>query len=440
MKKILVLGAGLVAGPLVDYLLEQPEFNLTVADMIIEKAQKLVGNHPHGFARSLNLSDKSALKAQVNDADLVISMVPYTYHPVVARFCLESKKNLVTASYVSDGMKALDNDARKAGVIFLNEVGLDPGIDHMEAMRIIDEIKQEGGDVRSFKSFCGGLPAPEANTNPMGYKFSWSPLGVLLAGKNSARYLENGKEVLIPTEDLFTSTRKIDIEGLGVFDGYPNRNSLPYIDLYGIPSVETMLRGTLRYEGWCPTLQKFVDLGLLDQEIKDLKDLTYSGFIRDLMKEPSQSGTKEALADFMRIDSDSDILKRMEWLDLLSDKTLGIEKGSALDVLAERMEAKMQFSPGERDMIVMQHVFNAVDSAGRKSRVTSTLIDYGIPFGDSAMARTVGLPAAIGARLILEGKIELTGVHIPVIKEIYVPILEELKALGIRFDFIKEAL
>ncbi len=440
MNKILVLGAGLVAGPLVDYLLEQPAFSLTIADLVLEKARKLVGDHPRAVARSLDLSEESLLKAQIDNADLVISMVPYTYHPLVARLCLAAKTNLVTASYVSEKMKSLDSAARNAGILFLNELGLDPGIDHMEAMRIIDEVKQEGGDVTSFTSFCGGLPAPEANDNPMGYKFSWSPAGVLLAGKNSAKYLENGKEVSISPKDLFDSTRKIDIEGLGVFEGYPNRNSLPYIDLYGIPKVETMLRGTLRYEGWCPTLKKFVDLGLLDQEVKKWKGITYRDFIRGLMEDVRLPGTKEALAAHWKIDTDSDILKRMEWLDLLSEKSIEMEKGSALDVLAERMEAKMQFGPGERDMIVMQHVFHSKESSGRKNRITSTLIDFGVPFGYSAMARTVGLPAAIGARLILEGKINLTGVHIPVIKEIYSPILEELKTLGIRFDFKKENL
>lgn len=438
MKKILVLGAGLVAGPLVDHLLEQLEFKLTVVDLILEKAQKLVRGHPRGTARTLNLSDTIALKTQIADVDLVISMVPYSYHPVVAGICLEEKKSLVTASYVTDAMKALDHDVRKAGVVFLNEMGLDPGIDHMEAMRIIDEVKRDGGTVVRFTSFCGGLPAPEANTNPMGYKFSWSPIGVLLAGKNSASYLENGKDVFVPDEELFSSTRKIDIEGLGEFEGYPNRNSLPYIDLYGIQGVRTMLRGTLRYQGWCSTMKKFVDLGLLDQAVRDWEGMTYRDFIRTMIEAAPQPDIRTPVAAYLDIDPESDIIARMEWLDLLSEKALAVRKGSALDILAERMEAKMQYAPGERDMIVMQHVFDVVDSAEREIRITSTLTDFGIPGGDSAMARTVGLPAAIGARLILEGKIGLTGVHIPVIREIYAPILEELKRSGIRFTQKKE--
>jgi saccharopine dehydrogenase (NADP+, L-glutamate forming)/spermidine synthase len=347
---------------------------------------------------------------------------------------------MVTTSYVSDVMQKLDGEAKNAGILILNEVGLDPGIDHMEAMRIIHEVEEKDGEIQSFTSYCGGLPAPEANTNPFGYKFSWSPIGVLLAGKNSAQYLKDGQQVLIPAEDLFKGYAIISIEGLGEFEAYPNRNSLPYIQLYGIQSTETMLRGTLRNKGWCPTMKKMVDLGLLDEEEKEWDGITYKDFIQRLMNDPAEENIKKALGAHLNIEEDSDILQRFEWLGLLSDEAIPVSKGSALDVLGARMLEKLQYEEGERDMIILQHQFVASYPDDTKEKITSTLIDFGIPDGDSSMARTVGLPAAIATRLILEGKIEMTGVHIPVIRKIYTPILQELKGLNIAFKERREKL
>jgi saccharopine dehydrogenase (NADP+, L-glutamate forming) len=433
MKKVLILGAGLVAKPLVRYLLDQPDFEVEVASRTVSKAVKLIDNHPQGTARELNLKNEQGLKEEVSNSDLVISMVPYSFHPKVAQYCIEYKKNMVTTSYVSEVMKNLDAEAKKAGILILNEVGLDPGIDHMEAMRIIHEIEGKGGEILSFTSFCGGLPAPEANTNPFGYKFSWSPIGVLLAGKNSARYLKDGKEIFIPPEDLFDNYSTIKIEELGDFEAYPNRNSLPYIELYGIHSTKTMLRGTLRNIGWCPTLKKIVELGLLDEEKKDWTGMTHRDFLRKLMNEPAEQDLKKALSEHLNIGEDSDIITRLEWLGLLSEDPLPLEQGSALDILARKMLDKLQYEEGERDMIILQHEFIASYPGDKKEKTTSTLIDFGIPDGDTSMARTVGLPAAISSKLILEKKITLTGVHIPVISEVYKPILQELKDLGISF-------
>ena len=438
MKKVLILGAGLVAKPLVRYLLDQPDFLVEVASRTVSKAVKLIDNHPHGTAKELNLKNEESLKNEISKADLVISMVPYTFHHKVAEYCINYKKNMVTTSYVSEVMKNLDAEAKKAGILILNEVGLDPGIDHMEAMRIIHEIKESGGEILGFISYCGGLPAPEANTNPFGYKFSWSPIGVLLAGKNSAQYLKDGQQVFIPSENLFENYSIINIGGLGDFEGYPNRNSLPYIQLYGIQSTKTMLRGTLRNKGWCSTIKKVVDIGLLDEEEKDWTGLTYKEFIRKLMKNPAEKDIKKALSDYLNIEEDSDIIKRFEWLGLLSEDSLPLTKGSALDILGARMLEKLQYGEGERDMIVLQHQFEASYPGGKKEKITSTLIDFGIPHGDTSMARTVGLPAAISTRLILEEEIKMTGVHIPVITEIYAPILKELKEMGIIFKERKE--
>jgi len=440
MKKVLILGAGLVAKPLVRYLLDQPDFKVEVASRTVSKAVKLIDNHPDGEAKELNLKDEEGLKNEVADSDLVISMVPYGFHPKVAKYCIDFGKHMVTTSYVSEVMQNLDEQAKKADILILNEVGLDPGIDHMEAMRIIHEVEEKGGKIQSFTSYCGGLPAPEANTNPFGYKFSWSPIGVLLAGKNSAQYQKDGQQIFIPAEDLFKDPSIINIEGLGEFEGYPNRNSLPYIQLYGIQSADTMLRGTLRNKGWCSTMKKMVDLGILDEEEKEWDGLTYKDFIRRLMANPAEEDIQKALSAHLGIEEDSDIIKRFEWLGLLSDESIPVSKGSALDILGARMLEKLQYEEGERDMIILQHQFIASYPGGNKEKITSTLIDYGIPHGDSSMARTVGLPAAIATRLILEGKIEMTGVHIPVIPEIYVPILQELKEMDIAFSEKKEEL
>jgi len=438
MKKILILGAGLVARPLVRYLLDQPDFEVEVASRTVSKAVKLIDNHPQGKASELNLKNEEGLKDEISKADIVISMVPYTFHPKVAKYCIDYNKHMVTTSYVSEVMKNLDAEAKRAGILILNEVGLDPGIDHMEAMRIIHEVEEKDGEISGFTSYCGGLPAPEANTNPFGYKFSWSPTGVLLAGKNSAQYLKDGQQIFIPPQDLFDNYLTINIEGLGEFEGYPNRNSLPYIELYGIKSTKTMLRGTLRNKGWCSTIKKIVDLGLLEEEEKDWKGLTYKGFLRKLMNDPAEENITKALAARLNIEENSDIIQRFEWLGLLSDEILPSEKDSPLNILGAKMLEKLQYEEGERDMIILQHQFIASYPGDKKEKITSTLIDFGIPHGDTSMARTVGLPAAISTKLILEGKIKKTGVHIPVTPEIYIPILQELKELDIAFKEKKE--
>ena len=438
MKKVLILGAGLVAKPLVRYLLDQPDFKVKVASRTVSKAVKLIDNHPDGEAKELNLKDEEGLKKEIADADIIISMVPYSFHPKVAKYCIDYNKHMVTTSYVSEVMQNLDDEAKKAGILILNEVGLDPGIDHMEAMRIIHDVEEKGGEILSFTSYCGGLPAPEANTNPFGYKFSWSPVGVLLAGKNSAQYLKDGQQVFIPSEDLFKNYTLINIEGLGEFEGYPNRNSLPYIQIYGIQSTETMLRGTLRNKGWCLTMKNMVDLGLLDEEEKEWEGFTFKDFIRHLLYNPAEEDIRKAMAARLNIEEDSEVIKRLGWLGLMSDEPLPVKKGSAMDILGAKMLEKLQYEEGERDMIVLRHEFIASYPGEKKERITSTLIDFGIPNGDSSMARTVGLPAAIGTKLILEGKIGLVGVHIPIIPEIYVPILQELKELGIAFKEKRE--
>ncbi len=424
MKEILILGAGSVAKPHARYLLNQ-NFHVTIANHLVSKAEKIAGNK--GKALELNVKNDESLEKLVKSADLVVSLLPYIYHVKVANYCIEHGKDMVTTSYVSDSMNQLDGKAKEAGIILLNETGIDPGIDHMSAMKIIHDVHKKGGKISSFYSYCGGLPAPEANTNPFGYKFSWSPRGVLLAGKNSAKYLKDGKVVEVPSEKLFDHYWLMNIDSLKL-EAYPNRNSLPYIDKYGIEEARSMYRGTLRYPGWCKLMKKIVELGLLSTNEETLDGLTYKEWMAKLLDVPEKE-LEEKLAKNV----DEEVMERFKWLGLFSDELLPIRRGSPLDVMVARMQEKLYYEKNERDMVILRHEFMA-DYSDKKEKIVSTLMEFGILGGDSSMSRTVGLPSAIAVKLILDGKIKEKGVHIPVKPEIYEPILNELEKQGIKFE------
>lgn len=431
MKRILVLGAGLVSRPMVRYLLGVPDFEVTVASRTVNKAQDLVDSHPAGKAVALDVDDDAALSETVARSDLTVSLLPYTFHVRVAGHCLKHRRHLVTTSYVSDAMRALDGAAKNAGVLLLNEIGLDPGIDHMSAIRVIHGVQSRGGSVVGFESYCGGLPAPEANDNPLGYKFSWSPKGVVMAGRNDARYLRDGREVFVRGSELFGHRWPLKVADGYEFEAYPNRNSLPYIDIYGLRGVRTMLRGTLRNAGWCETLKAIADLGVLQDETArtGLDRLTVASWLRQYV--PGAGDLRSDTARKLGLASDHVVIERLAWLGFFDETPCGLNEGSNLDVLAELMLDRMSYRTGERDMIVLHHEFLAEYPGGRVERLYSTLIDYGIPHGDSAMARTVSLPAAIAVRMILQGVVGLTGVQIPVVPELYRPVLDELERFGI---------
>lgn len=431
MKKILVLGAGLVCRPGVAFLLENG-FEVTVASRTLEKAQRIVAGFENGNAVQLLVENQEPLDALVRNNDIIVSLLPWTLHISVAKSCLRHGKHMATTSYVSDEMRMLDADVRAQGLLFLNEIGVDPGMDHMSAMQIIDQVHDRGGKVRHFYSFCGGLPAPEDNDNPFGYKFSWSPRGVVLASRNAASFYENGKEINIPGEDLFLNYRVENITGIGDLEVYPNRDSKPYRELYGLKEAETIMRGTYRNVGWCDTLKKIVDLGLVDDTPdKALANITFRKMMADIAGVAENDDVKTAISEKAGLPADHFVIGNLEWLGLF-DQTPVPACDNRLDILSEKLLERLQYRPGEKDLLLLRHTFGVENADGSHCRITSTLIEYGIANGDFAMARTVSLPLGIGIKLLAENNIDLTGIQIPTEKALYQPILQALSDLGIR--------
>ncbi|MBN2495192.1 MAG: saccharopine dehydrogenase NADP-binding domain-containing protein [Deltaproteobacteria bacterium] len=438
MNKIVVFGAGLVSRPLVRYLLDHG-FSVCVASRTVSKAEALIAGHANGRAVSLDANDDTALRALVAQADLAVSLLPPPQHPQVARACLDHGKHLVTTSYVSPAMKAMHAEAVDRDLILLNEIGADPGIDHMSAMQVIHAERARGGTLVGFSSWCGGLPAPEANDNAFGYKFSWAPRGVLVAARNAARYLENGRLVEVEPDALFSRPALVEIPGLGEFEGYPNRDSVAYLDTYHFDAdeVRSIFRGTLRNRGHCKLYSQLVALGLLEQQPEyALEGKTY----RQLMEELFGAPVEQTIPARLGVQPADSPLEALRSIHMLSDLEIEIPRsGRALvDVMATRMAEDLAYAEGERDMIVMRHDLTFVHDEARQERVTAILVDYGIPGGDSSVSRTVSLPAAIGVRMILEGEIVERGVCLPILPGIYEPVLAELAGLGISFSETRE--
>ena len=434
MNKVLVLGAGMVVRAHVRYLLDH-DFRVTVASLIESEAEDMIGGRPNGVARRLDITtEPERLASMVAEHDAVVSLLPWQFHPQVARVCLDAGRHMVTSSYVKDEMRALDAEARAKGIMLFNELGVDPGLDHMTAMKVIHRIQAEGGTITTFQSYCGGLPAPEANDNPFGYKFSWSPRGVLLAGLNNARFKRRGDLVVVPEGEIFDHVKKVDvvIDGSVIeFEGYPNRDSMPYAEIYGINVRDVMFRGTLRNSGWCAVMKQIARLGWLATDAMDgIEGKTYADLSARLAGIDGSTDLRDGLAENLGIDPDGPVVSTLEWLGLLGPDPLP-GPSAPIDILTARMLEKMSYKAGERDMVVLQHTFMA-EFPDRRDYITSTMVDFGIPGGDSAMNRTVGLPAAVGVRYILEGRFTRPGVVIPVLPEFYEPALEELQRHGIR--------
>lgn len=443
MKHILLFGAGKSATVLIAYLLDnavEHNWHLTIADTDIEQAMQKMKGHAHGSAVFFDANDDDYREELVSKADLVISMLPATMHIPVAKACLKFSKHLITASYVSAEMAALDEEAREKGVVLLNEMGLDPGIDHMSAMQIIHRIKQQEGHITSFKSYTGGLVAPESNDNPWGYKFTWNPRNVILAGKGTARYQHNGKLKFIPYERLFTQTEAMPVDGIGTLEGYANRDSLQYIEHYGLEGIATMLRGTLRYHNYCKAWNSFIKLGLTDESfvVPNSKNITYADLVEMLLPE-SVSNTEDFITQFLGLENDPEIFEMIKWTGIFSTQTIGLPNATPAQILQHLLEQKWKLKHGDLDLVVMVHEF-VYSQNSQQHKITSTLALKGDDELHTAMAKTVGLPMAIAAKLILTGKLILQGVIIPVEEAVYTPILEELADLGVVFNEREEIL
>jgi saccharopine dehydrogenase-like NADP-dependent oxidoreductase len=429
MKKVLILGAGLVVKPMVEYLLEH-NIQLMIASPMKDRADEMINGNPLGSSTDWSMDDPAMLETLVSEYDITVSLLPYKYHTDVAKVCLRHGKSLVTTSYIQPEMLVLDESVKKAGLIFLNEVGLDPGIDHMTAMRIIDHIHNNNGKVEEFYSLCGALPAPESADNPLKYKFSWSPKGVILASRNGAQYLKKDIRVQIEPQHLFKDRFSYYFQGVGELEVYPNRDSVSFIEIYGVHEAETMYRGTFRYKGWCETLDLLKSLKMLDDELKDYSGYTYAGFVAQRAGLPVR-GLKENLSLLKGITEDSVAIQSLEFLGFFSDEIIEYETTTPFEITSDRMIKRMLLAPTERDMVVLQHIVRATYPDGTGEVIKSSMLDFGSPSTNTSIARTVALPAAIAVRLILENKITATGVCRPVIPEIYNPVLDELKSLGI---------
>lgn len=438
MTKILIIGAGRSATSLIEYLLKHAaefDWQITVSDVDISLAQEKIGNSSMAKAISFDIRNEAQRREVIQSHDFIISMLPAFMHGDVAHDCVEFGKHMATASYVSKDMKALDEEANKKGLLLLNECGLDPGIDHASAMKLINEIKDEGGQISSFKSFTGGLVAPESNDNPWGYKFSWNPRNVVLAGQGTAQYLENGQVKFIPYNRLYTQTDVVAISGYGKFDAYANRDSLAYIDIYGLQGIKTMLRGTFRQHGYCKAWNVFIKLGLTDDTslMTHTDQMNYTSLLESFLP-PSTQDLKYRLKEFMADQWDESVLNKLEYLELFSNKPITLKEGSPAQVLQALLEEKWKLKEGDKDMIVMQHQFEyTLPNDKSLLKKESSLIVLGKDQQHTAMALTVGLPLAITVKNFLTKKFRLSGVQIPIKKEIYEPMLTELEGQGIVF-------
>lgn len=437
MKHILIIGAGRSSTVLIDYLKEytqQAAVRLTIADADIELAKAKAGEESEKIsAVSIDIFQEEVLTGAVQQADVVVSMVPARFHLPVAKACIACKKHMLSASYVPDEIRELQQQAEEAGILILKECGLDPGLDHMTAMEVIHRIRQEGGELHSFKSFTGGLVAPESDNNPWHYKFSWNPRNVVLAGQGVTRYIRNGDYKYIPYHKLFSRTESIVVDGLGDFEGYANRDSLSYRQVYGLEQIPTLVRGTIRRKGYCSAWNVFVQLGMTDDsyELEGVEGMSRRDFLNAFLPYDEEASVEEKLCDFAGIERGGEEFNKIEWLELFENIPIGMKQATPAQVLQKILEEKWQLGPEDKDMIVMQHKFG-YRIQGEKREIIASLVCTGDNPQRTAMAKMVGLPLGIAAKLVLEGRIKRTGVHVPISPDIYEPILAELDTLGIR--------
>lgn len=439
MRKILIIGAGRSTSSLVQYLLfnaENENWFVTVADQSKELALKSANNHDKAKAISFDVNNDEERSRLIDENDIVISMLPAHMHIAVAKECIKLKKHMVTASYISKEMKALKQEAIDAGVIIMNEIGVDPGIDHLSAMRLIDEIREKGGDLEAFETFTGGLIAPESDNNPWNYKFTWNPRNVVLAGQGTVKFIQNHKYKYIPYHKLFRRTEIIDIEGHGKFEGYANRDSLQYREIYGLKNIPTMYRGTLRKPGFCRAWDVFVQLGATDDSyvMEGSENMTNREFINSFLAYNESDSVELKFKHYLNIRQDDvDLFDKFVWLGIFENTKIELKDATPAQILQHILEQKLSLSPNDKDMIVMWHRF-LFKQDGEFKEIHSSMVVKGDDQTYTAMAKTVGLPVAIATKMILNKVITTPGVHVPILKEIYEPILNELENYGIHFQ------
>lgn len=440
MKTVLILGAGLSSNMLIRYFLERAaslNLYLRIGDISEALAAEKIRGFAHCEAFAFDIYNEYQRSHEISGADIVISMLPARMHHLVAHACIQHKKNMVTASYAGKEIRALDQEAKDNGVLIMNECGVDPGIDHMSAMQVINRIRSKGIDLVAFESSTGGLVAPGFENNPWQYKFTWNPRNVVLAGKDGARFLHNGKFKYIPYHKLFSRIETIQVPELGDFEVYGNRDSLTYRETYGLHHLETMFRGTIRRPGFCEAWDTFVQLGATDDSyiMEHTDTMTYREFINSFIAYRIDIPVEEKLSLYLNIPMESKMMQRLKWLGVFDDKKIGVPGLTPAQVLQKILEEKWSLDPNDKDMIVMQHQFDYMDGKQRK-KIYSTFRYVGKDNYHTAMAATVGYPVAIVALMVLQGKIKLTGVQLPILPEVYVPVLHELNTLG--FEFIEE--
>jgi saccharopine dehydrogenase-like NADP-dependent oxidoreductase len=430
MKTILVLGAGLVSQPLFDYFRTQRSCRLVVAALDVARAKESLAGDDRATVLETALDD-ARLGELMTNADVVVNLLPATFLSRVSRVAIRNRVPLVSTSYRPADAEEIDALAKDTGTLVLCETGLDPGIDHMTTMSTVRALRSRGARVTKFASNCGGFPATDSHNNPWGYKFAWSPRAAVLAGRRPARFLKHGEVVSIPGETLFENVWPYEVAGQGIFEIYPNHDALAYVDPYGLQHATDVFRGTIRYPGWCLTMSAAARLGLFDQGEREWADgTTFADFLTRLV--PAGNGSLiRRVAEFLEVSPDSPIITRLEWAGLFSDRPIGATHASPLDIFVARLETLMQYQPGERDMVALQHHFTAEHPDGRIEQIHARLIEVGDRFGHSAMARTVALPAAIAARHVADGAIDAVGLQIPVLPQVYGPVLEELEEHGI---------
>jgi saccharopine dehydrogenase-like NADP-dependent oxidoreductase len=439
MRHILIIGAGRSASSLIQYLLQKSDIenvHLIIGDLSLALAEKKTNAHPNATAIALDIFDTKQRSEAIHKADIVISMLPAHLHIEVARDCIVYKKSLVTASYINDAMQELDAAAKENNLVFMNEIGLDPGIDHMSAMKVIDEIRDKGGRMLLFESFCGGLVAPESDTNLWNYKFTWAPRNVVLAGQGgAAKFVQEGTYKYIPYCNLFRRTEFLDVEDYGRFEAYSNRDSLKYRSVYGLDNVLTLYRGTIRKVGFSKAWNMFVQLGMTDDSyvMENSATMSYRDFVNSFLPYHPTDSVEIKTRLILKIDQDDIMWDKLLELDLFNkDKIIGLKNATPAQMLQKILNDKWTLQANDKDMIVMYHKFG-YELNGEKKQIDSKMVCLGDDQTYTAMAKTVGLPVAIAALQILNGKIKTPGVQLPITKEVYLPILKELEEYGVVF-------